>query len=288
MRRGLNSFHLQLQSKDCLNITADPQLVVQEGYVLAFYASLIYIKFFDDPTNGYLYKSVAFPSSISKGVLIKTTNPYAPKIEAYIEPISPSTPSSSTTISSGQSVTNNTTTALTSETSFITVSSSSIPPSPISGIPPPDLSPDECLFGINEAFVQSFKEKTITFLNLNLPSLCNGIIERWEFCYKHINKSSVIQIGVWRQLTNDTDFIHLGSNDISVLPKDVHYSDPLVCSVVTSSSELQVKEGDVIGFNSSDILMAFSDKNIKRSTDGNEIPLLRAIISKRIIKSRLL
>ena len=79
-KKGSNSIFLQLQNSDCLNITADPQLVVQSGYVLAFYATLAYIKFFDDTENGYLYKSVAFPNSISKGVLIKTSQPYVAKL----------------------------------------------------------------------------------------------------------------------------------------------------------------------------------------------------------------
>ena len=95
-RKGANYIHLQLQNSDCLNITADPQLIVQEGYVLAFYASVAYIKFYDDSTNGDLYKSVAFPSSISTGVLIKTSNPYAPKLQAYVHTLNPTTASSST------------------------------------------------------------------------------------------------------------------------------------------------------------------------------------------------
>ena len=49
---------------------ANPRIVVQEGYVLAFYVTFAYIKLYNDPVNGYLYKSAAFPSSIGTGALI--------------------------------------------------------------------------------------------------------------------------------------------------------------------------------------------------------------------------
>lgn len=84
IRQGSNGIYLNLENDDCITVDADPQLVVDEGYVIGFYAALTYIKFYDNPMSGYLYKSVAFPSSISKGVLIKTTHSYSPKLEALI------------------------------------------------------------------------------------------------------------------------------------------------------------------------------------------------------------
>lgn len=286
VKRGSNSIHLQLQHSDCLNITANPQLVVREGYVLAFYATVAYIKFYDDTTNGYLYKSVAFPNSISRGVLIKTSNPYAPKLGAYIDPIDPSTTSTTLTSTGNSSniipssdATNDTSNTMSGSISVI------ITPTPTSesGIPPPDLLSDQCLVGVNEAFVHSFEIKHTPYLSTHLPSQCNGLIERWELCYKHINELAEIQLGIWRP--NNTNYVLVGYDDITVVPKYLHsLINPLVCTVVTSSDALlYIEEGDLIGFNSTDLSVAFTNRNInKRSTDNDFIPLIRAITSKQI------
>lgn len=85
MRVGYNSIRIKpLLKKDCLTVPASPQIVVDRGYVLAFYVTFAYIKLYDDPTHGYLYKSAAFPSSIGTGALIRTSKPYSPKLEAII------------------------------------------------------------------------------------------------------------------------------------------------------------------------------------------------------------
>lgn len=85
IRVGYNSIRIKpLLSSDCLTIDANPRIVVQEGYVLAFYVTFAYIKLYNDPVNGYLYKSAAFPSSIGTGALIKTSTHYAPKLQAII------------------------------------------------------------------------------------------------------------------------------------------------------------------------------------------------------------
>ena len=84
-RVGYNTIHINpLLKKDCLTVDANPQIVVNSGYVLAFYVTFAYFKLIEDPSHGYLYKSVAFPKSISTGVLIRTSRPYAPKLEAIL------------------------------------------------------------------------------------------------------------------------------------------------------------------------------------------------------------
>ena len=298
-KKGSNSIFLQLQNSDCLNITADPQLVVQSGYVLAFYATLTYIKFFDDTENGYLYKSVSFPNSISKGVLIKTSQPYVAKLQAYIEtiapPVQPSTIISTSTDSySTESVVLSRITSML-ETSYLFISS--IPPTstPIpvpnndSGIPPPDLASNECFVGVNEAYATSFQKYASLFLNPLLPSQCNGIVERWEYCYRYVERPTRLHIGVWRLSPDGNTYISQGHNEIIVTPKEVHHSDPLACDVSPVDIPYQIREGDIIGFNSSDMFMAFSYENIitmKRTTDTNNhimIPLIRAIIGEHTV-----
>ena len=298
-KKGSNSIFLQLQNSDCLNITADPQLVVQNGYVLAFYATLAYIKFFDDTENGYLYKSVSFPGSVSKGVLIKTSQPYVAKLQAYIETIAPPVQPSTTITTSTDSYSTesvllyNITSML--ETSYLF--SSSIPPTSTSipapnndsGIPPPDLASNECFVGVNEAFARSFQKYSSLFLNHPLPSQCNGIVERWEYCYRYIERPTRLHVGVWRLSPDGNGYISQGHTEIIVTPNEVHHSDPLVCDVSPVDIPYQIQEGDLIGFNSSDMFMAFSYENIinmKQTTDTNNhtmIPLIRAIIGKHTV-----
>jgi hypothetical protein len=269
-KKGSNSIFLHLQNEECLNITADPQLVVQEGYVVAFYSSLIYIQFFDNTVNGYLFKSVAFPKSISKGVLIKTTKPYAPKIQAYIElipaPVQPSSTSS----------------ALPSPTS-----SSTYPiPTPIDygGIPLPDLTSNECIFGISEGFASYFRDENSTrFISYLLPSDCDGIVSRWELCYGYVANISSIHVGIWRLNENSNNLTLVQENEIVIIvPKDQHHVEPLACTVAYVNDTVRVEKGDLIGFYSLNVSMAFTDRNIK--IDGNDtygnIPLIRAIIGK--------
>lgn len=85
IRVGYNSIKVKpLRNSDCLTYDANPHIVVQEGYVLAFYVTFAYIELYVDPANGYLYKSAAFPSSIGTGALIRTSSKYAPKLQAII------------------------------------------------------------------------------------------------------------------------------------------------------------------------------------------------------------
>ena len=155
-----------------------------------------------------------------------------------------------------------------------------------SGIPPPDLDSNECFIVVNQAFATSFQKYAALFLNHLLPSQCNGIVERWEYCYRYVERPTRLHIGVWTLSSDGNTHIKQGDTEIIVTPKEVHHSDPLVCDVSPIDSPYQIQKGDVIGFNSSDMFMAFSYENIitmKRTTDTNNhsmIPLIRAIIGK--------
>lgn len=124
VRKGANYITLQLQNSECLTVDANPQLVVQSGYVVAFIATSIYIKFYDDPNYGHMYKTVAFPTSFLSGVLIKTTNPYAPKLQGYVENLETTTTTTTTTV-----VTTTSTATGTTGTVTVTTSTSSSEPS---------------------------------------------------------------------------------------------------------------------------------------------------------------
>lgn len=88
-RIGYNGIRIKpLPKKGCFTYPAHPQIIVDEGYVLAFYVTFAYFKLFENSTNGYLYKSVGFPNSISTGVLIRTSKPYVPKLEAIVSKLS--------------------------------------------------------------------------------------------------------------------------------------------------------------------------------------------------------
>ena len=302
VKKGSNSISLQLQDKDCLYINADPELVVQEGYVVAFYATLVYIKFFDDEENGYLYKSVAFPKSISQGVLIKTTHPYAPKLQAYIETVSTTTTTSTSSTTTSNTLIVNTISSITiqsspqsfSPTPFTTISPSPTPfPSSNSnsGIPPPDLEPNQCFLGVNEAFVSFFKQNSSLFLNHLQPAQCDGRLVRWEFCHKYIETLSQIRLGVWRPLIESESFLPIGENEIFIGPRNItHSKELLVCRVIDANITNPVRVGDLIGFITSEIFMAFADEKnnvVKGDVDetpevGNAqtFPLLRGIIGK--------
>ena len=127
-------------------------------------------------------------------------------------------------------------------------------------------------------------------MNHLLPSQCNGIVERWEYCYRYVERPTRLHIGVWRLSSDGNTYIKQGDTEIIVTTKKVHHSDPLVCDVSPIDIPYQIQKGDVIGFNSSDMFMAFSYKNIitmKRTTDANNhsiIPLIRAIIGKYTVK----
>ena len=85
IRDSYNSIRVKpLRDRECLTVDANPHIVVQKGYVLAFYVTFAYIELYVDQDNGYLYKSAAFPSSIGRGALIRTSSKYAPKIQAII------------------------------------------------------------------------------------------------------------------------------------------------------------------------------------------------------------
>lgn len=294
IKKGSNSFFVNnLKNQECLYRDADPELVVQQGYFVAWYASLIFIEYFDDPVNGHLYRSVAFPNSISHGVLIRTSDIRAPKIHALLQNLDPvvvtTTATGTSTVLSG----NATATASVQPTSTENVQSESMAmPSPTEtpmtpensslGIPPPDLNSRQCNLGVEELFATSFRQVNGTYLNSVHPSTCSGLVRTFVFCYRFVQSASLISIGVWRRVSSSSDiFAVVEEFEFVIESEGVHHPDPLMCAAVSVNSTRSVAPDDVIGFRSSDIEMAFGDRNTeisKRNNNENVIPLLRAII----------
>ena len=140
IKKGSNSIYIgSLKNQECLYRDANPQLVVQQGYYIAWYASLIFIEYFDDPVNGHLYRSVGFPNSISHGVLIKTPDIRAPKIHALLQNLDPVITSTSAMTMSVASTAAIEPTILPSPTQTPTT-----PENYSLASPPPDLNPQLC------------------------------------------------------------------------------------------------------------------------------------------------
>ena len=268
VKKGKNSIHFpHLKNQDCVNITADPQLIVEEGYYVAYYASLIYIQLYNDPKNGYIYKSVAFPNSISRGVLIKTTHSLAPFLSAYIDVLDPPSP---VIISTAKTITP-------------TPSPKPIPTNSSSGIPLPDLESHQCIMGIDRGFANQFEKHKELYLNTHQPSECNGTVQRWEFCHRYVDTESTVHLGVWRLNSYNSTYNYslVGGEETTLLPDTISGTDPLRCTTVDTNTKYIVKVGDLIGFNASTVHMAFnraSKSFVKRDGEQSTIPLMRAII----------
>lgn len=267
VKKGEDSIYFaHLKNQACVNITADPQLIVEKGYYIAYYASLIYIQLYNDPTNGYIYKSVAFPKSISKGVLIKTTRSLAPFLTAYIHDLDPPSPI-----------------VLSTGTIMPTPSPQPTPFNSSSGIPLPDLENDQCIMGIDQGFANLFETHEGVYLNSHQPSECEGTIQRWEFCHRYIDTAeSTVELGVWQLNSDNITYDFVGGEEVTLVSDSIIGTDPLRCTSVDNSNvSYVVKVGDLIGFNAPSIYMAFNKTSSKLAKqDGQEsiVPLMRAII----------
>ena len=269
VKRGSNSITLQLQDSDCLTVDANPQLIVEQGYVLAFIATSIYIKFYDDPSNGHLFKTVAFPNQVLQTSLIKTTNDYAPKLQGYIENLQPTT--SSETASSVLS----TSSAMylppaANISTMMAYSSPSVIPIQSSVLPYPDLQSNQCILGINQGYFSYFMLNSSWVLNYQDPCGCTGRVVQWELCFSFVSPIS-ITLGIWRQ---ESDIVTLVSqNEVFVHGTQ----DQFMCTTFPADS-VEVTVGDLIGFFSPEVPIAFSELNDPYKEKS--VPLLRAIIGK--------
>ena len=307
-KKSSNFITLQLKDSECITVDSDPQLVVQQGYVVAFTATSTYIKFYDDTQNGYLYKTVLFPNSVSKGVLIKTSNPYAPKVQGYVETLGTSSASnmysstssskssystlgdsqtmksslstvpSSAVITQGSPLWPHTTPTVYYSASLASSTVSSAIPMTEGSIPPPDLGSDQCAFGIQEGNVSFYQRNSSTFINWFEPSKCEGNVIRWEFCHEHVTSLLNIQLSVWRLVTGSS-LVLVGQNVVSVHPQNKQES--LECTSVTGDIQ-GVRIGDVVGITSPEISIAFTTRIFDEEglLQEENLPLLRAIIRK--------
>ena len=285
-KRGSNSITLQLQDSDCLTVDANPQLIVEQGYILAFIATSIYIKFYDDPSSGYLFKTVAFPNQVLQIGLIKTINDYAPKLQGYIENLQPSEPTTSSetassvlSISSAQSISSSETASsvlLTSSAMYLpsanistmmAYSSSSVIPS---ALPYPDLQSNQCILGADRGYFSYFMLNSSWVLNYHDPCACTGRVVQWELCFTFVSSIS-ITLGIWRQ---ESDIVTLvNQNEVFVHG----IQDQFMCTTFPADS-VEVTVGDLIGFFSPEVPIAFSELNDPYKEKS--VPLLRAIIGK--------
>ena len=295
IKKGSNSIYIgSLKNQECLYRDANPQLVVQQGYYIAWYASLIFIEYFDDPVNGHLYRSVGFPNSISHGVLIKTPDIRAPKIHALLQNLDPVITSTSTTLTSTSTavvqpsivVSPSVSTGAKTQSAVTTAfpSPTQTPTTPVNsslGIPPPDLNPRQCNFGVEELFATSFLKIEGLYVNDVHISICSGVVKEIVFCYRFVEKTSFISIGIWRSIGPD-DFMAVEEFELTIEPEGVHHNDPLMCTAVLVNSTQSVAPGDQIGFQSSDIEMAFGDETFTENNDKAIVPLLRLIIGTSI------
>ena len=309
VKRGSNSIYIQLKDSDCLTVDANPQLVVEQGYMVAFIATSAYIKFYDDDQNGHLFKTVAFPNQVSPGILIKTTNTYAPKLQGYVEKLQTTTSISTSSVTSTHSHER-----LSTVTSFLSssyypswnFSSSPILPAIISnysslmpvtsvvtsplpsssGIPYPSVETNQCVFGVRQGYASSYSTKTSWFLNKQQPCACNGMIIRWELCHSPVSDANELSVGVWRKVLDEESYKLVGEN-IVTLYKTNHSSNvqtPLLECNTIAGDIMGVSAGDLIGFLSPNVSIAFA-RDFAYETQQvhsavNSVPLLRAIISK--------
>lgn len=153
-----------------------------------------------------------------------------------------------------------------------------------SGIPYPDISPShQCVMGVQEVFVTSYNTSCLPFLNHGLPATCRGMVNRWELCYRGSEQSSSIVLGVWRPQADEA-FTLLGKDEFVLEPEPAHENGMFVCAVFQANISEHVQPGDVVGFISTNISIAFSDIDIEPNNAANIssassiIGLVRAII----------
>ena len=137
--------------------------------------------------------------------------------------------------------------------------------------------------GIDQGFANLFEAHKEPYLNIHQPSECNGTVQRWEFCYQHIDVNtggSTIYLGVWRLSFDNNTHSLVGGEEAMLVSDTISDTDPLRCTTVDSNITYIVKVGDLIGFNASTVNMAFNkiSKDFVKRNGEQSIPLMRAII----------
>ena len=158
-----------------------------------------------------------------------------------------------------------------------------------SGIPFPDISGSvQCVMGVQEAFVANYNTSSAPFLNHGQPATCSGTINRWELCYQGSEQYSTITVGIWRR--EEGNFNLVVEEEFVIEPEIQSEIGEFVCAVFGANVTEEVQPGDVIGFISENIFVAFSNRDIESPDDvasnstntssSNEvtIALVRAII----------
>lgn len=138
--------------------------------------------------------------------------------------------------------------------------------------------------GVQEAFVTSYNTSATLFLNHGQPATCAGTVNRWELCYQGSNQSATITVGTWRP-KNEGIFSLVGQEVFTLEPETQSEIGEFVCAVFEANVSEEIQPGDVVGFISADISIAFSNRDIEspandtNTTSSNEIiGLVRAIV----------
>lgn len=109
-------------------------------------------------------------------------------------------------------------------------------------------------------------------------------MNRWEMCYRGSHQSSSVLIGVWRPHGGEANFSLVEEDEVVLNSALSMHEEGLFCIVLEANMSERIQPGDVIGFMSSNISIAFSDGAIEPTVMGNVsstpslIALIRAII----------